>query len=180
MKKVYDELIQSEELILLRRAEELAQVIDTDKHQKIKGDEYLIFNVNDIKYGIQKNFVQELHLNISPIAVPCTPNYIKGIVNIRGEIVSVTDLVSFFGISSIKEKAFYQAIRVKGNNELEFNIIADEIDTMAEFESSDISPFPVSTDSRLEKYCKGVTNERIYILDLEKILSDEKIIVDEG
>lgn len=169
-----------EEGILARRAEEISQIPSYIKESRQKGYEYLTFNVNKIKYAIEKKFIQELYLDIVPSFVPSTPEFIKGIVNIRGEIVSVTDLVAFFGLEPIVQKKSYPAMRIKGNTETEFVLVAEDIDEIINLEYSEIFSFPVSADSRLERFCKGVTKERIYILDMEKILSDEKIIVDES
>ena len=64
-------------------------------NEKIVADEqwkYLIFSVNGIDYGIEIGYVTEI-IGIQPItAVPNTPGYIKGIINIRGTIVPVVDM----------------------------------------------------------------------------------------
>lgn len=172
-------LIDSEEEILVKRAEEIAKIPSYLKENTIKGHEFMVFSVNKIKYAIEKRFLQELYLTISPTKVPSTPNFIKGIVNIRGEIVSVTDLICFLGLEPVKNSSSYQAMRIKGENNLEFIIIIDDADQILELENSDINLFPISSDSTLDKYCKGVTQDFIYILDMDKILSDDRIIVED-
>lgn len=177
----YNNIINyDDEELLAKRAEEISHIPSYLKDVRSKGYEYLIFEVNNIKYAVEKKFIQELYLSITPSFVPSTPDFIKGIVNIRGEIVSVTDLISFFGLESITKKTSYQAMKIKGVGEVEFVLIVDDIDEIINLEYSDIYTFPVSADSRLERYCKGVTKERIYILDMEKILNDDRIIVDES
>lgn len=177
----YNDILEyEEEEILAKRAEDISQIPSYLKESRSKGYEYLIFQVNNTKYALEKNFIQELYLDITPSFVPSTPDFIKGIVNIRGEIVSVTDLISFFGLESISKKKSYPAMKIKGAGETEFVLVVDDIDEIINLEYSDIYSFPVSADSRLERFCKGVTKERIYILDMEKILNDEKIIVDES
>lgn len=172
-------LIDSEEEILIKRADEISKIPSYLKENTIKGREFMVFSVNKVKYAIEKIFLQELYLTISPTNVPSTPSFIKGIVNVRGEIVSVTDLICFLGLDPVKNSSHYQAMRIKGGNNLEFIIIIDDANQILELENSDINLFPISSDSTLDKYCKGVTQDFIYVLDMDKILSDERIIVED-
>ncbi|MFN8674263.1 MAG: chemotaxis protein CheW [Candidatus Sericytochromatia bacterium] len=165
--------------ILLKRAKELSKDISVAQKDLVtESKEFFSFVVNNIKYALDKSYIVELHPDVSPKKVPFTPNYIKGIVNIRGEILSVTDLSAFFGNKPIESKELYQMIRLK-SNKIEFGIVVDNIVNVIQLKPNDVHPFAISGNSTFEKFVRGVTKDMIHILNIELLFSDSNIIVDE-
>ena len=116
--------------------------------------------------------------------LPCTPPFVLGIINFRGKIISIIDLKKFF---ELPERRFndpkwvillHTDEPVPGKAEgMEFGILADTIVEVNTIPMSTVQPtLPTLTGIR-EKYLKGITGDRVVILDGGKILSDEKILV---
>ena len=99
-----------------------------------------------------------------------------GIVNVRGQILSVVNLKKFFGLP---EKGLGQLNKliILRNERMEFAILADEILGARTLAVDAIQASPSTLSGIGATYLRGVTVERVIILDAEKILGDEKIIV---
>lgn len=129
-------------------------------------------------YAIESSYVREVCLaeNLTPL--PCTPAFVLGIVNLRGEILSVIDIGKFFDLPE-KGLTDLDKIIVLQSGAMLFGILADVITGVRHIPVTGIQPsLPTLTGVR-QDYLKGVTAERMVILDGEKLLADEKIIVRE-
>jgi len=163
--------------ILKARAQALAQ----EPAKAEAGDDYIEvveFVLAYEQYAIETRYVREVYPleNLTPL--PCTPAFVLGIVNVRGEILSVIDLKRFFDLPEKGLTDLDKVIVLKSENML-FGILADAVVGARRVRLADIQPsLPTLTGVR-EAYLKGVTAERTVILDAEKLLADEKIIVQE-
>lgn len=130
------------------------------------------------RYAIESHYVREVTPleNLTPL--PCTPAFVLGIVNVRGEILSVIDLKKFFDLPEKGLTDLNKVIVLQSGNML-FGILADVIAGVRCIPLTGIQPsLPTLTGVR-EEYLKGVTAERIVVLDAEKLLMDESIVVQE-
>lgn len=127
-------------------------------------------------YGIESAFVREVYPLKDFTPLPGTPPFVLGIVNVSGQILSVIDLKKFF---NLPEKGLGQLNKVIiiRNDRMEFGILADAILDARPIPLETIQAAPSTVTGIGAEYLKGVTGERIIILDAEKILGDEKIIV---
>ena len=138
------------------------------------------------KYGIDSSYVREIYPLKELTPVPCTPIFVLGIVNVRGEILSVIDIKKFFdlpekGLGDLNKVIVLRSgSPVPGRAEgLEFGILADVILGVRAVPLNEIQPsLPTLTGIR-EEYLKGITKDRAVILDAGKLLSDKAIIVHE-
>jgi len=138
--------------------------------------EWVEFFLAHEKYGLASRHVREVHPleNLTPL--PCTPPFVLGIVNLRGEILSVIDLKKFFGLPE-KGLTDLDKIIVLESANMVFGILADAIIGVRSVPTAEIQPsLPTLTGIR-EKYLTGVTADRTILLDAEKLLGDETIIV---
>ncbi len=129
-------------------------------------------------YAIESQYIQEVYPleNLTPL--PCTPAFVLGIVNVRGEILSVIDIRRFFDLPQQGLTDLSKVIIVR-SQEMEIGILADAILGARSIARADIqASLPTLTGIR-EDYLTGVTRERVVILDAAKLLSDKKIIVQE-
>lgn len=130
------------------------------------------------RYAIESHYVREAYPleNLTPL--PCTPAFVLGIVNVRGEILSVIDIKKFFDLPEKGLTDLNKVIVLQSGNML-FGILADAIAGVRRIPLTDIQPsLPTLTGVR-EEYLKGVTPDRTVILDAEKLLTDEGIVVQE-
>lgn len=162
--------------VLKARARALAR--EPEQAQAADSLELVEFLLAHETYAVESRFVREVYPleNLTPL--PCTPAFVLGIVNLRGEILSVIDIKKFFDLPE-KGLTDLNKVIVLQSDGMVFGILADVILGVRRVPLSEIQPsLPTLTGIR-EKYLKGVTGERTVVLDAEKLLTDEKIIVQE-
>lgn len=130
------------------------------------------------RYAIASEYVRGVDPLEDLTPLPCTPPFVLGIVNVRGEILSVIDLKKFFDLPGKGLTDLNKVIVLESAN-MVFGIVADAISGVRRILRADIqSSLPTLTGIR-EDYLLGVTAERVVILDAEKLLTDGKLIVQE-
>jgi len=140
--------------------------------------ELLEFRLARESYALETHYVREVYplKNLTPL--PCTPPFVLGIVNVRGRILPVLDLKKFFELPEEGLTDLHRIILVHGND-LELGLLADVIAGVRTIPVERLqASLPTLTGIRAE-YLKGVTAERLVVLDLDRILADPKIIVHE-
>src|SRR3972149_4216610 len=146
-----------------------------DLDQSIEVVEFLLAHEH---YAVASAFVREVYPleNLTPL--PGTPAFVLGIVNLRGEIVSVIDLRKFFDLAQTGLPHLNQVIVLESGN-MVFGILADAILEVRRMPLAEIQPSLLTLTGIREKYLKGITPERTVILDAGKLLTDEDIVVQE-
>jgi purine-binding chemotaxis protein CheW len=138
--------------------------------------EIVEFELAGESYGFELTRVREVCLLKELIRVPCTPPFVLGIINLRGEIRTVIDLKKFFdlpekGITELNRILIIHAV------DMQLGVLADSIRGVHAIRVDALqSPLPMLTGVRAD-YLRGVTAEGLAVLDAAKILSDERILV---
>jgi purine-binding chemotaxis protein CheW len=130
-------------------------------------------------YGIESSDIREI-LPLSDFTpLPCTPAFVLGLVNVRGQILSIIDIKKLFDLPEKGLTDLNKAIIVHAHR-LELGILADAILGVRSIALEDLHPaLPTLTGIRA-RYLKGITKDPLVVLDVEKILGDERIVVDEA
>jgi purine-binding chemotaxis protein CheW len=163
--------------ILQARAKILAREPDM-ANQLESYIEVIEFHLAYERYGIESTYIREVCPLKELIPLPYTPSFVLGIVNMRGEIISVIDLKKFFDLPEIALTDMNKIIIVY-STEMSFGILADNVLGVYSISQNELQPsLPTLTGIRAE-YLKGVTSERLIVLDMARILSDKRIIVHE-
>jgi purine-binding chemotaxis protein CheW len=103
---------------------------------------------------------------------------VHGIVNVRGRIVPVIDIKKFFDLPDKGLTDLHRIVLVRGGD-LELGLLVDVIVGMRTVPVDGLqASLPTLTGIRAD-YLRGVTGDRLVVLDLYRILSDPKIVVDE-
>lgn len=140
--------------------------------------EVLEFTLAYERYAVETQYVNQVAMLEQLIPLPCTPDFVLGIVNLRGAILPVLDLKNFFELP-VKGLTDLNKIVVLQSEKILFGILADEIVGVRNILLRDIqSSLPTLTGVRKD-YLRGVTPERVTLLDAEKLLTSENIIVQE-
>jgi purine-binding chemotaxis protein CheW len=140
--------------------------------------ELLEFSLAQERYAVESRFVREVCPLKDLTPLPCTPPFLLGIVNVRGRILPVLDLKKFFDLPEKGLTDLHRIILVRGHG-LELGLLADAITGTRSISADSLQPsLPTLTGIR-ENYLKGVTAERLVVLDLARILADPKIVVHE-
>ncbi|MEG1686616.1 MAG: chemotaxis protein CheW [Angelakisella sp.] len=137
---------------------------------------YLTFCVDSKIYGVELMHVKEIISIQSITAVPSTPDYVKGIINLRGGIVPVIEVRSKFNIPAIPYDE-RTCIIVLNISEMNVGLIVDEVSEVIEFE--ELSALPeVGKESSASQYIKSVAEVKdklVLNLDCEKFLNSDLI-----
>lgn len=167
------------EQILRARARALARVPESPPAAETML-ELLEFRLAQERYALETRYVQEVHPLRELTPLPGTPPFVLGIVNLRGRIVPVFDLKKFFELPEPGLTDLHRIILVQGHD-LELGLLADVVVGVRSVALADLQPsLPTLTGIRAQ-YLKGVTDERMVVLDLDHVLSDPKLIVqDDG
>ena len=170
--------MQNENCEVLRaRAQALAREPAT-RQTAIAALEVIEFGLAHERYAIEAAYVREVHPLEDLTPLPGTPPFVAGIVNVRGRILPVIDLRKFFDLPEPGITDAHQIVLVH-TAEMELGILADTVDSVRSIPLDAIqSSLPTLTGLR-EEYLKGVTAERLVILDVARILRDRSIVVHE-
>lgn len=169
--------LEEKKRVLRARAKELAQDV-SDKKAIGETIEVLEFLLATESYGIEMSFVREVGpmKELTPLAG--TPPFILGITSVRGQILSIIDIRRFLNMPEIRLSENPKIIIVS-NKSMEFGILADNISGVRSIPIIELqSSLPALLGSSIE-YLRGVTNERMVILDAAKMFSDKNFVIDE-
>jgi purine-binding chemotaxis protein CheW len=138
--------------------------------------EIIEFRLASETYGLESAFVREVYPLKALTPLPGVPPFVLGIANVRGQILSVIDLKTFFNLPS-RELGQLNTLIILRNAQMEFGILADAVLGARSLALEAIHAAPPTVSGIGAEYLRGVTAERVILLDAEKILGDEKIIV---
>ena len=161
--------------ILRLRAEALARrrEVDDDAGTQL---ELLEFSLAHERYAVESRYITEVHTLQELTPLPGVPAFVRGIVNLRGRILPVFDLKKFFELPEQGLTDLHRIIVVRGHD-LELGLLADTVVGLRHVRLESLQPsLPTLTGIRAD-YLKGVSAERLVVLDLDRVLSDPKIIV---
>jgi len=140
--------------------------------------ELLEFSLAYERYGIEMCWVRETLPLRELTPVPCTPPFVLGLINVRGQIMSVIDIKRFFDLPE-KGLTDLNKVIIVQDGAMAFGILADAVCGVRAIPLAELQPsLPTLTGVR-EEYLKGVTRERTVVLDGRKLLGDRNIIVHE-
>lgn len=163
--------------VLRERARALAE-LPGEYEQSATGLDVVEFIVADDRYGVPVGNVGGVHRLRELTPLPCTPSFVIGIVNIHGRILSVIDIREFFemhraGITDLCN------IVVLNNENMEVGVLADAVKGVRRLDEQDLRTDLLTLAGRGSEYVRGITGDATVVLDVEKMLSDDRIIVRE-
>ena len=169
--------IEEKRRILKERAKVLARRAE-EKAPAEKQYEVLEFLLAYERYAIETRYVREVYPLKDLTPVPCTPRFVLGVINVRGQILSVIDIKKFFDLPE-KGLTDLNKVIIVNSDSMQLGVLADVILGVREIAEEDIQPsLPTLTGIRAE-YLIGVAKERLVVLDARKLLSDKNIVVQE-
>jgi purine-binding chemotaxis protein CheW len=174
---IFEATTEEIKVVLRSRAKALAR----EPEREGEAEEYLeilAFLLAHETYAIETAFIREVYPLTELTPLPCTPDYIFGIINIRGQILTIIDMKRFF---DLPEKGITNLNRVivVEEQDMALGILADEITGIRNIPKSDLNP-PLPTMTGIHAgYIKGVGGEGIILLDMERFLNDRQLIVHE-
>lgn len=149
---------------------------DDDENEDTQEGKYLTFQLNDEEYGIQIGYVTEI-IGIQNInSVPDMPEYIKGVINLRGKVIPVMDVRLRFGAPSrdYDERTCIIVINVK---EQAMGLVVDRVSEVLDIPESEIEPTPELRKGRSNRFVHGlgkVNGEVKLLLEAESMLFEDE------
>lgn len=145
-------------------------------------NQFISFSLNNNTYCISLKYVKEFLRNSTITSIPCTPDYIQGVITLRGNFVTVVNIKKLLGIEhnpAYSEAESNNNVIIIKTSDYKIGFLVDEI-----FSMLDISDEIVEHNShnQINKFIKSevVLEDTLYtILDIKNILSDEKFFIEE-
>ena len=138
----------------------------------------LAFSLAGETYGIETRHVGEVCPLKELTAVPCTPPFIAGVMNLRGRILAILDLRPLFDLPARGLTELNRVIVLRGGDD-EFGLLADSIDGVRPVPVSDLQEgLPTLTGVR-ERFLRGITGQLLVVLDGARLLGDAGLKVND-
>lgn len=147
---------------------------------------YLTFALAEEEYGIGILKVKEI-IGMMPItSVPQTPQFVKGVINLRGKVIPVVDLRLKFGIPEIEytERTCIIVVEIAGENgDTQMGIVVDAVSEVLNIKASDVEETPTFGAALNTSFIMGmakVEGSVKILLDIDKVLSKEEFETVDG
>jgi len=145
--------------------------------EQIRFIRVLVFSLGKESYCLEIKQAKEV-VNLSQVTrVPNAPEFVAGIINLRGEIIALLDLHYFFGVEQ-KEKTQDSKVIITDAAGFNVGLLVDEIDDALDIEESLIQPPLATLNDKLASYTKGniqIEKRILIFLDLATVLNNPEI-----
>lgn len=145
--------------------------------KKAKPGQYLTFQLQNEQYGVPIETVREINRVVEITPVPRTPEYVKGVMNLRGKIIPVVNLRVKFGMDA-QEHTRDTCIIVIDTEIGQVGMIVDSVKEVADLNESQIEPSPILGNETTMSFVRGmgkVDNRVIILVDIVSAFSHEQL-----
>lgn len=163
---------------LRQRAEALARKPEEEKAHVEYVDTVALL-LADEKYAVEISYVREVLRLKGLTLLPCTPPFVLGAINVRGQILSVIDLRKLFDLPE-KGLTDQNNVIIAHSGDMEFGILAEAILGVRSIALCELQPVLPTLGGVRGDYTKGLTADRTAVLDGFAILSDRQLVVEEA
>lgn len=137
----------------------------------IPTERYLTFRTDGLTMGVSTNYVIEIITDNFITELPRVPNYIRGIINMRGQIVPIIDIRLKMG-RTMSEYTDTTCIIVLDINSVYIGIIVDSVQQVLDVDSTQISPIPVEDHQKLVSGMISLSSQEVLLfLNCEELIS---------
>jgi len=146
----------------------------TNKDNTSNDIEFATFYVGGALCGIDILNIQEINKNFEITNVPQASDYVEGILNLRGRIVTIIDLGRKLGLEPVNKDKDNRNIIVNSDDE-HIGLLVDSISDVVLAQKSAIEPAPSNIGGAKGKFFQGVLKteaQLIGILDIDEVLRD--------
>lgn len=156
-------------------------VKETEASPGTRGGKYLTFGLASEQYGLEILKVQEIIGIMNVTRIPGSPQFVRGVINLRGKVIPVVDLRLTFGIEG-KEDTERTCIIVtqvsRTSHTVTMGIIVDDVSEVMDIIGDQIEPTPEfgsSVDTGFILAMAKVGEKVLTLLDIDRVLSSEEI-----
>ncbi len=137
--------------------------------------EFVTFRVGDSLMGVSIHLVDGINRLVEVTPVPGAPYYVRGVINLRGEVVTVVDLRTILGLPPAEITEHTRTVVVRSKDE-QIGLLVDRIADAVKIRTDDIDPPPANVGGVEGRFFKGVyklETELLIILDVDTALAAE-------
>jgi len=132
------------------------------------------FHLADETFGVEITKVREINLMCEITQVPQSPTYVKGLINLRSNVIPVVDLRALFGLpeNELNSESRIMVLQVRSRI---IGIIVDGVDEVLRISNKDIAPPPPTVAGLEQDYLMGIVrleSKLLILLDIDKVLGD--------
>ena len=156
-----------------------SQIEQANKALVDKAGKYLTFSLGQEQYGLEILKVREIIGYMEITAVPQTPHHVKGVINLRGQVIPVIDLRAKFGMATVDttEETCVIVVEISHNNR-QFNtgIVVDRVEEVLDIHGQDIEATPDFGSSVNTDFILGmgkVADSVKILLDIDRVLGSD-------
>jgi len=162
--------------VLAERARMLARVhVSNSEGESLEVVEFML---GLERYAFESSYVSEVYPLRDLTPIPCTPGFVLGIINVRGQLLPVIDLDQFLELRKREETEQARVIVLDAGG-VQLGVIADSVVGVRAIATGQIQASLLTLTGRSAELLKGVDGDRLAILDAAAILSDERLVVRE-
>jgi purine-binding chemotaxis protein CheW len=138
----------------------------------------LEFRLAHESYAIDSAYVTDVQPLTHLTPLPGTPAFLLGIVNLRGEVLPIVDLRTFFDLPiSLTDVSYVVVLHC---DDMRFGILADAIAGMRYVSVSGFQPAPMTHTGIRERYLLGIAADRLAVLDARTLILDDRLVIREN
>ncbi len=169
--------VKTSKAILKARAALLAREAEQTDEQ-LGNFSVVAFELAGEHFAFELKHVHEIVPLMHFAAVPCTPAFIYGIINLRGQILTVIDMRKLLDMPA-KEPSHLSRVILLQSSHTTMGVIADKLLGISTLDVSTLQPSLSGFSGLSSAYLKGISSDQIVVLDALKILKDTNIVVNE-
>jgi purine-binding chemotaxis protein CheW len=142
------------------------------------GHRYVLLSIASAHYAVPEAFVTELERIPKITPVPHVPAWVRGVTNLRGDILSVIDMRTFLGLEASSSQSARMLVVRLLNEDFATGLLVDGVDRIVSVPPDQITPPESSLEGPLAAYLTGmcVIEERLVaVLDLDRLLRSSEI-----
>lgn len=135
----------------------------------VDSQKYLIFMAGHLKLGVVAEYVVEILNNQIITYLPMLPDFIRGIINMRGQMIPILDICSRMGLPSREEDSLVVVINL---GDVQLGILVDGVDQMLDIPRANIHPLPANSAQLLVSGMCSLPDGSgtMMVLDCEQLL----------
>lgn len=163
---------QTKQEILRERARELSK----DQSAIVIDDtiEIVEFLLGNGCYAFELDYLREVCPLADVTYIPCSPPFVVGVINLRGLIIPIIDILTFLDMGNARVPVFNKAVILQ-KDKLVIGILADEVIGATKISVSSLQHSLSVFDGQTGDYVRGLTKERMVVLNARTILDDPRL-----
>lgn len=140
-----DTMTNLSEDMMFMTEDQISGLASQQEQSTVETRKFLIFLTDDLRMGVDAEYVVEIITNHSITYLPMLPPYVRGIINLRGQIVPILDIRLRLG----KERKDDCLVIVLNIENTQIGILVDAVDQMVDIPKDDILPLPAQSNQKL-------------------------------